>query len=138
CGAMASNLVESLLFGHVKGAFSSAHRDEVGFVRLANHGTLLLDVIGDLPSGAQAALLRVLQEHEVVPVGSARATRVDVRIIAATHRPLETLIKEERFRGDLLARLDGHRCRLPPLARRREDVGLIVSSALSTEPGIAK
>jgi DNA-binding NtrC family response regulator len=130
CGALAPNLTESLLFGHTKGAFSGAHRDEIGFVRLAHEGTLLLDEIGDLPLPAQATLLRVLQEREVVPVGSARPIRIDARVIAATHRDLETLIEGDRFRGDLLSRLDGFRTLLPPLSERLEDLGLLVAEVL--------
>jgi DNA-binding NtrC family response regulator len=134
CGALAPNLVESSLFGHVKGAFSGAHRDEVGFLRSAHQGTLLLDEIGDLPLSAQAALLRVLEEREVVPVGSARPVPFDARVIAATHRNLEALVAKQEFRGDLLARLGGYRCRLPPLAERREDLGLIVGEVLGALP----
>jgi DNA-binding NtrC family response regulator len=130
CGALAPNLNESLLFGHAKGAFSGAHRDEIGFVRLAHEGTLLLDEIGDLPLAAQAALLRVLQEREVVPVGSARPIPIDARVIAATHRDLDTLIEGDRFRGDLLSRLDGYRMRIPPLSERLEDLGLLVAEVL--------
>lgn len=130
CGALAPNLTESLLFGHTKGAFSGAHRDEVGFVRLAHEGTLLLDEIGDLPLPAQAALLRVLQEREVVPVGSARPIPVDGRVIAATHRNLDTLMEDDHFRGDLLSRLDGYRTLLPPLCERLEDLGLLIGEVL--------
>jgi DNA-binding NtrC family response regulator len=134
CGALAPTLVESSLFGHVKGAFSGAHRDEVGFLRAAHQGTLLLDEIGDLPLAAQAALLRVLEEREVVPVGSARPVPFDARVIAATHRNLETMAAKGEFRGDLLARLGGYRCRLPRLAERREDLGLLVSEVLGSLP----
>jgi len=134
CGALAPNLVESSLFGHVKGAFSGAHRDEVGFLRSANQGTLLLDEIGDLPLTAQAALLRVLEEREVVPVGSARPVPFQARVIAATHRDLDTLVASEKFRGDLFARLDGYRCLLPSLVERREDLGLIVGEVLASLP----
>ena len=132
CGALAPNLVESSLFGHVKGAFSGAHRDEVGLLRSAQNGTLLLDEIGDLPLSAQAAFLRVLEEREVVPVGSSRAVPFDARVVAATHRNLEELVSREDFRGDLLARLGGYRCKLPPLAERLEDLGLIVSEVLGS------
>jgi transcriptional regulator with PAS, ATPase and Fis domain len=134
CGALAVNLVESSLFGHVKGAFSGAHRDEAGFLRAAHQGTLLLDEIGDLPLGAQAALLRVLEEREVVPVGSARPVPFDARVIAATHRNLDALVAKEEFRGDLLARLGGYRATLRPLAERREDLGLIVREVLASLP----
>jgi transcriptional regulator with AAA-type ATPase domain len=137
CGALAPNLVESSLFGHVKGAFSGAHRDEVGFLRAAHQGTLLLDEIGDLPLGAQAALLRVLEEREVVPVGSARPLPFDARVIAATHRNLDALVAKEEFRGDLLARLGGYRTTLRPLVERREDLGLIVREVLGSLPEAA-
>jgi len=137
CGALPPTLVESSLFGHVKGAFSGAHRDEVGFLRSAHGGTLLLDEIGDLPGAAQASLLRVLEEREVVPVGSARPVPFDARVIAATHRNLEALVEAQEFRGDLLARLGGHRCRLPRLAERREDLGLVVREVLGAVPEAA-
>jgi len=133
CGALPANLVESQLFGHVRGAFSGANRDEPGFVRAAEHGTLLLDEIGDLPAVAQATLLRVLQEHEVVPVGSARAIPIDVRVIAATHGELDQLAERGRFRSDLLARIDGYRIRLPSLSSRREDLGLLIGALLHRE-----
>jgi pSer/pThr/pTyr-binding forkhead associated (FHA) protein len=109
CGAIPADLVESHLFGHVRGAFSGATRDEPGLVRSANYGTLLLDEIGDLPASSQAALLRVLQEGEVLPVGSTQAVKVDVRVISATHHPLDALVAEGRFRRDLYARLAGYR-----------------------------
>ena len=130
CGALPDALVESQLFGHVKGAFSGAARDAVGFVRAANGGTLFLDEIGDLPSSAQVALLRVLQEGEVVPVGAMRPVAVDVRVIAATHRPIERMLKRGDFRRDLYARLQGFVHHLLPLGDRREDIGLIVAEQL--------
>jgi len=130
CGALPHNLVESQLFGHTKGAFSGAARDEPGFIRCAHGGTLLLDEIGDLPLAAQPALLRVLQEQEVTPVGSARPVKVDVRVLGATHQPLQTLVKRSQFRGDLFARLDGHRLNLPELDNRREDLGIILEDIL--------
>ena len=131
CGALPTTLVESLLFGHVKGAFSGAARDEPGFVRSADGGTLFLDEIGDLPATSQAALLRVLQEHEVVPVGSTRPVKVDVRVVAATHRPLEGLAESGAFRIDLLARLKGYVHRIPPLRDRMADFGVILADVLS-------
>ncbi len=130
CGALPRTLVESLLFGHVKGAFSGADRDELGFLRAADHGTLLLDEIGDLPPSSQAALLRVLQEQEVVPVGSTRATKVDVRVISATHKPLPDLIARGAFRADLLARLKGYTHRLLPLKERMADFGVLLADVL--------
>jgi len=135
CGALPSSLVESLLFGHVKGAFSGAARDEAGFVRSADGGTLFLDEIGDLPATSQAALLRVLQEHEVVPIGSTRAVKVDVRVVAATHRPLEALSSTGSFRDDLLARLKGYSHRLPALGARMPDFGVILADVLARVAG---
>jgi transcriptional regulator with PAS, ATPase and Fis domain len=130
CGGIPSTLVESHLFGHTKGAFSGAAKQETGFVQAASGGTLFLDEIGDLPPASQAALLRALQESEVVPVGSSRAVRVDLRVVAATHQPLEALIERGVFRADLLARLDGFTFTLPPLRERREDIGLLVAHLL--------
>ena len=130
CGGIAASLLESQLFGHVKGAFTGAVRDEPGLVRAADRGTLFLDEIGDLPVTSQAALLRVLQEREVVPVGGSRPIKVDLRVVAATHRPLDSMCADGRFRADLLARLAGYRHLLPPLRARREDLGLIIGEVL--------
>jgi len=130
CGGIAATLLESQLFGHVKGAFTGAARDEPGLIRAADGGTLFLDEIGDLPLTAQAALLRVLQQREVVPVGGSRQVKVDLRVVAATHRPLDKMASEGVFRADLLARLAGYRHVLPPLRARREDLGLIVGDLL--------
>ena len=131
CGAFPPNLVESHLFGHVKGAFSGAVRDEPGAIRAAQSGTLLFDEVGDLPRTAQPTLLRFLQEGEVWPVGSSRPVKVDVRVVAATHRPLGELVESGDFRADLLARLSGFVHALPPLCDRREDIGLFVGSILA-------
>jgi DNA-binding NtrC family response regulator len=127
CGGLTSSLVESQLFGHVKGAFTGALQDEPGFIRSADAGTLFLDEIGDLPLPAQATLLRMLQEREVFPVGGSRPTRVDVRVVGATNKPLDTLCIEGSFRSDLLARLAGYRHNLPLMRERIEDVGLFIS-----------
>lgn len=135
CGALPATLVEGLLFGHVKGAFSGAARDEPGFVRSAEGGTLFLDEIGDLPAGSQAALLRVLQEREVIAVGATRPVKVDVRVVAATHRPLESLGDAGGFRSDLLARLKGYTHRLPALAERMADFGVIAADVLADVAG---
>jgi DNA-binding NtrC family response regulator len=132
CGALSAQLVESHLFGHVRGAFTGAVRDEQGFFRAANGGTLLLDEIGDLPLQAQSSLLRVLQEREVTPVGSSHPVPVNVRVIAATHRPLDAWTADERFRRDLLARLTGFRVRLPPLRERRHDLGVLLADILGS------
>jgi DNA-binding NtrC family response regulator len=131
CGALPTSLVESLLFGHSKGAFSGASRDELGFVRSADGGTLFLDEIGDLPPTSQAALLRVLQEHEVIAIGATRAVKVDVRVVAATHRPLEALSDSGGFRSDLLARLKGYSHRLPALRDRMGDFGVVLADVLT-------
>ncbi|MCA1829779.1 MAG: sigma 54-interacting transcriptional regulator [Myxococcales bacterium] len=130
CGALPATLVESELFGYRKGAFTGALEDRPGLVRSSDGGTLLLDEIGDLPLPAQAALLRVLQEEEVTPLSSTRAHKVDLRVIAATHRDLPVLAKEGKFRADLLARLSGFVARLPPLRERREDLGLLTAAIL--------
>ena len=130
CGALPDTLVETELFGYRKGAFSGANEDRPGLVRAADGGTLFLDEIGDMPPPAQAALLRVLQEREVMPVGATRALPVDVRVVAATHRNLDELVESGKFRGDLMARLTGHRIRLPPLKERREDLGVLVQALL--------
>jgi DNA-binding NtrC family response regulator len=137
CGALPAALVESLLFGHVKGSFSGAARDEIGFVRAADGGTLFLDEIGDLPAASQAALLRVLQEREVIPVGATRAMAVDVRVVAATHRPLDALSAPETggFRSDLLARLKGYTHRLPALRDRMPDFGVVLADVLAEVAG---
>ena len=130
CGAIPETLVESQLFGHVKGAFSGAVRDEEGFVRAANGGTLFLDEIADLPAPSQAALLRVLQEREVVPVGSARAVKVDLRLLSATHRSLATMVTEGSFRRDLFARIAGFELTVPPLRDRKDDLGVLMALLL--------
>jgi transcriptional regulator of acetoin/glycerol metabolism len=130
CGALPPNMVEAELFGHERGAFTGAAASSIGLVRAADHGTLLLDEVGDLPLPAQAALLRILQEREVRPVGGRRAIHVDLRVVAATHRPLDRMVQEGAFRVDLLARLAGHRVDLPPLRDRREDMGLLVAALI--------
>ena len=135
CGAFPPNLVESELFGYRKGAFSGAMEDRPGLVRSAEGGTLFLDEIGDLPLQAQAALLRVLQEEEVTPIGGTRPVEVDFRLVAATHRDLDALVSEEKFRPDLLARISGHTLSLPPLRERREDLGLLIAALLERIAG---
>jgi transcriptional regulator with PAS, ATPase and Fis domain len=130
CGALSGSLLDSQLFGHVRGAFTGSLRDELGLVRASDGGTLFLDEIGDLPGPAQAALLRVLQEREVVPVGATRPVAVDLRVIAATHRQLDLLSARGEFRADLYARLSAHVHYLTPLRDRREDLGLILADLL--------
>jgi len=135
CGALPETLVEAELFGARRGAFSGAVADRLGLVRGADRGTMFLDEIAELRASSQAALLRVLQEHEVLPLGETRAVKVDVRFCAATHRPLDELVERDEFRRDLYARLLGFAIELPPLRRRREDVGLIVRTLLGRRPG---
>lgn len=130
CGAIPRNLVESELFGHRKGAFSGAERDRPGLLRTSDGGTLFLDEIGDLPLTAQAALLRALQEKEVLPVGGTRPERLDLRVVAATHRDLDRMVRDGIFRHDLLARLDGVVLELTPLRDRPEDVSLLIATLL--------
>jgi len=127
CGALAPTLVESQLFGYVKGAFSGAVRDEPGLVRSASGGTLFLDEIGELPAAAQASLLRVLQEREVLPVGGTRPVPVDLRVVAATLKPID---EAATFRPDLYARVAAFVHRLPTLRDRRADLGLLVADLL--------
>jgi transcriptional regulator with PAS, ATPase and Fis domain len=130
CGAIPANLVESELFGYRRGAFSGAREDREGLVRRAHRGTLFLDEIAELPPGSQVALLRVLQEGEVRPVGASDAIAVDVRVVAATHQSLQVRIAEGRFREDLYARLAGFELCLPPLRERCEDLGSLIASIL--------
>ncbi|HWM87679.1 MAG TPA: sigma 54-interacting transcriptional regulator [Kofleriaceae bacterium] len=131
CGAVPDTLVESELFGHRRGSFSGANEDRPGLVRSADRGTLFLDEIGDLPMASQAALLRVLQEREVMPVGASRPIEVDIRVVAATHRDLGAMVDRGEFRQDLYARLAGYTVLLPALRQRSEDIGLLVGALLA-------
>ena len=135
CGALPATLIESELFGYKKGAFSGAAEDRTGLIRSADGGTLFLDEIGDLPLASQAALLRVLQEREVTPLGATRPLKVDLRVVAATHRDLRKLCDKEQFRADLLQRLSGFTLNLPPLRERREDLGDLCSIFLTLALG---
>lgn len=132
CGAIPEALLESELFGHTKGSFTGATQDYKGLFQAAHQGTLFLDEIGDMPQALQVKLLRVLQERQVRPVGSTRSVPVDVRLISATHRDLDQEMEMGNFRGDLFYRLNVVSLELPSLARRREDIPLLVNHFLAT------
>ena len=126
CGVLAENLLESELFGHVKGAFTGAIKDRIGRFELANSGTMFLDEIGDISLNMQVKLLRVLQEGEFERVGGAETIKVDVRIITATNQDLEARISERKFRQDLYYRLNVIPIDVPPLRERKDDIKLLV------------
>jgi len=126
CAAVPEGLLESELFGHMRGAFTGASADKAGLFREASGGTVFLDEIGEMPAATQAKLLRVLDERRVRPLGSEQETQVDVRVVAATNRPLAALAGRGEFRSDLFYRLDVLRLSIPPLRHRPEDVPLLV------------
>ena len=130
CAALPDNLLESEMFGYVKGAFTGADNDKPGRFQDADQGTIFLDEIGDLPLSLQAKLLRVLEDKEFYPLGSRKTTKVDVRIISATNQNLRQMVKERHFREDLFYRLNVMRLELPPLKNRRSDIPLLISHIL--------
>ncbi|MDJ0839541.1 MAG: sigma 54-interacting transcriptional regulator [Acidobacteriota bacterium] len=130
CAALSRSLVESELFGHKRGAFTGAANDRRGFFEEADGGTLLLDEVGELPATTQAKLLRVLQQGEIQRLGEDKVRRVDVRILAATNRPLEEAVQAGNFRGDLYYRLAGARLNIPPLDQRKSDIPALVEHFL--------
>jgi DNA-binding NtrC family response regulator len=131
CGAIPEGLVESELFGHRKGAFTSAHADRIGLIEEADGGTLFLDEIGELKLDAQAKLLRVLESGELRRVGDSQSRPVDLRVIAATNRNLTTMVEDGAFREDLFYRLAIFQLRLPPLRERPADIPLLVEHLLN-------
>jgi len=131
CAAIPETLLESVLFGHVKGAFTGAIKDHPGHFVTAHGGTLFLDEIGDMPLSMQAKILRALQEGEVRPVGGNRARKVDVRIVAATNRDLQAMVAAGKFRQDLFYRLNVLRVVVPPLRERGDDVVLLARHFLA-------
>ncbi len=138
CSAIPETLLESELFGYVKGAFTGATRTRAGLFEAADKGTVFLDEIGDMPMSTQAALLRVLQKNEIKPLGSTQVKHVDVRIIAATNKDLTQMIHENKFRQDLYYRLSVLPVHLPPLRERQEDIPLLVKHFLTIEAAKAK
>ena len=130
CSAIPDTLLESELFGYRRGAFTDAREDQRGLLQAANHGTLFLDEIGDMPPALQAKLLRVLQEKEVQPLGASALVPVNVRVVTATHRDLDALVTQERFRQDLLYRINVVEVWVPPLRERLEDLPPLIEHLL--------
>jgi len=131
CGAIPENLLESELFGHKRGSFTSAIEDKKGLITMANGGTLFLDEVGELPSALQVKLLNVIQNKELTPVGDTRVITVDVRVIAATNADLVQRVKDGRFREDLYYRLNVIEIRVPSLRERKDDIALLIKHYLS-------
>jgi transcriptional regulator with PAS, ATPase and Fis domain len=131
CSAVPAELIESMLFGHRRGTFTGAMQDQAGLIRSAENGTLFLDEIGDLPLPLQPKLLRFLQEGEIHTLGERAPRKVNVRVIAATHKDLETLVSEKLFREDLYYRIATLTLKVPPLRERREDISTLISHFVS-------
>ena len=138
CAAIPDSLLESELFGYKKGAFTGAITDKTGFFEMADSGTLFIDDIDDMPLHIQVKLLRVIQEREIYPVGSAEPKKVNIRIICATKKPLESLVKEGKFREDLFYRLNVVNLKIPPLRERKEDIPLLIKHFIKKHKGNEK
>jgi transcriptional regulator with GAF, ATPase, and Fis domain len=130
CAVLSENLLESELFGHIRGSFTGAVTTKPGLFEIADGGTVFLDEVGNISLAIQAKLLRVLQEREFTPVGGTKVKKVDIRLIAATNKNLEKMIKEETFREDLYYRLNIVPIYLPPLKERQEDIPMLASHFL--------
>ena len=137
CAGLTESLINSQLFGHRRGAFTGAVEDHKGFLEAADTGTLLLDEVGDIPLSIQASLLRVLQEKEITPLGESRPQKLDVRILASTHRDLHAEVQKGSFRQDLLYRIRIARIELPPLRQRREDIPALSAAFLRKACAVA-
>ncbi len=135
CGSLVPTLIESELFGYVKGAFTGAQRSKDGLLAIADGGTVFLDEVGELPVDLQAKLLRAIQEHEIRPVGSTKRVPINVRILAATNRDLEQAVAEGKFRRDLYFRLNVLTLRIPPLRERKQDIPLLAQHVLERLSG---
>ncbi len=131
CGALRESLLESELFGHEKGAFTGAYARKIGLAEVATGGTLFLDEIGELTPGIQAKLLRFIQEGEIYRVGGKEPIQVDIRLVSATNRDLETEVVKNNFREDLFYRINTITAHVPPLRRRREDISLLINYFLA-------
>ena len=125
CASLSDTLLESELFGYVKGAFTGAYADKDGYFKVANKGTIFLDEVGELSMALQGKLLRITQDHEIIPVGGTKPIKINARILAATNKDLEALVREGRFREDLFFRLNVVRIEVPPLRKRPEDIPLL-------------
>jgi DNA-binding NtrC family response regulator len=135
CGALHKDLLESTLFGHKKGSFTGAVKDQPGYFAVCEGGTFFLDEVGEMALATQVKLLRALQEREIIPIGASEAVKIDVRLVAATNSDLEREVSEGRFRHDLFYRLNVIPIRLPPLRQRNEDIALLVDHFLARYPG---
>jgi transcriptional regulator with PAS, ATPase and Fis domain len=131
CGALPKDLLESNLFGHTKGSFTGAFRDQMGMFQVAEGGTFFLDEVGEMQAATQVKLLRALQEREIIPVGGTKPIKIDVRLVAATNADLERQVREGRFRTDLFYRLNVIPIRLPSLRHRRDDIPILANHFLN-------